>query len=56
MYAQIARQASGAQQVVTEIHTLLKSKAVDMTVVATKVEEPHSHAIALHDEMASADR
>ena len=52
----VTEQARGAQQVATEIHTMLKSKAVDMTVVATKVETLHRHAIAMHDEMASADR
>lgn len=49
-------QARGAQQVATEIHTLLKSKAVAMTEVATKVETLHRHALAMHDEMVSADR
>ena len=51
----VTEQARGAQHVATEIHTLLQSKAVDMTVLATKVETRHRHALARHDEMTVAN-
>lgn len=52
----VSENAAGAQKIATEIHTMLKSKTVDMTLVAGKVDILHDYAVKMHDEMASADR
>ncbi len=52
----VTENARVAQQLATEIGTMLKSKTADVATVAEKVGTLHRHAVAMRNKMASADR